>query len=203
MAQTKKDVVKTSIDNAALKIFSKKGFQDARIMDIAAEANTSVGNIYRYYKSKTDIFYSVVPESIISDLQEILVRKIVNPNVEEILKGGALKTSSLISEEFIDFLITNKQKLSIAFQGSQGTKYVGIKEKTIFYIIQTVKNRYLQMHRIDILERVSYEDLENIYENLFSMIMNTLVRSKSNEDIKKSLQIINQYNLFGITSLFK
>lgn len=43
--------------DAALEIFSEKGFHDTRLEDIAKEAGFSKASLYNYYKDKESIFY--------------------------------------------------------------------------------------------------------------------------------------------------
>lgn len=51
------------INNVAKKIFLKKGYSETKIADIAHEADLSVGTIYKYYKSKKELFDSLgIPE---------------------------------------------------------------------------------------------------------------------------------------------
>ena len=45
--------------DAAYKVFSEKGYHDAGIADIAAELQIGHGTIYRYFKNKADIAWSV------------------------------------------------------------------------------------------------------------------------------------------------
>ena len=49
---------------AAKRVYSAKGFLGATIEDIAAEARVSVGTIYLYYKSKEDLYVSLLVESM-------------------------------------------------------------------------------------------------------------------------------------------
>jgi AcrR family transcriptional regulator len=49
---------------AALKIFSEKGYHAAKIEDIATELNLGHGTFYRYFKNKLDIFNHVVEEIV-------------------------------------------------------------------------------------------------------------------------------------------
>jgi AcrR family transcriptional regulator len=49
---------------AAKRVYSGKGFASATIEDIAAEARVSVGTIYLYYRSKEDLYVSLLFESM-------------------------------------------------------------------------------------------------------------------------------------------
>lgn len=50
------------IIDAALKVFSQKGFSDTRMADIAKEANMSYGLIYHYFENKEKLFDAIVED---------------------------------------------------------------------------------------------------------------------------------------------
>lgn len=51
---------KTQILNAAEDIFTQKGFDDARMEDIAEETGVSKGTLYLYFKSKDDLIFAIL-----------------------------------------------------------------------------------------------------------------------------------------------
>lgn len=55
-----KDIRKETILFAALKIFCRKGFEAAKIDDIAGEAKCSHGLVYHYFKSKEEMFNELI-----------------------------------------------------------------------------------------------------------------------------------------------
>ncbi len=48
------------IEEAALRVFTRQGFHGTTVRDIAQEAGVSLGNIYNYYKTKQDLYASLV-----------------------------------------------------------------------------------------------------------------------------------------------
>src|SRR5512141_754038 len=48
------------IEEAALRVFTRQGFHGTSVREIANEAGVSLGNIYNYYKTKEEIFVSLV-----------------------------------------------------------------------------------------------------------------------------------------------
>ena len=54
-----KEIVKSKIIQAAIKIFSQKGYQSATMDEIAEEAGMSKTTLYTYFKSKSDILKSI------------------------------------------------------------------------------------------------------------------------------------------------
>jgi TetR/AcrR family fatty acid metabolism transcriptional regulator len=55
----KKKVKRQMIIHAAIEVFSRNGFQDATIAEIAQKANVAEGTIYQYFKNKEDLFFSI------------------------------------------------------------------------------------------------------------------------------------------------
>jgi AcrR family transcriptional regulator len=59
------------IIEAALTVFSEKGFAAARLDDIAARAGVSKGALYLYFETKQDLFRAVVRETIAPNLEVV------------------------------------------------------------------------------------------------------------------------------------
>jgi AcrR family transcriptional regulator len=74
---------RTEILEAALKVFSEKGYHAAKIEDIAAELNIGHGTFYRYFKNKLDIFNHVV-EDIVEMITALVAD--INPHEAETLE---------------------------------------------------------------------------------------------------------------------
>lgn len=58
--QRQKDEVKSRILNAAKAEFCEKSYEGASMRDIAKNAGTSLGNLYRYYENKDQLYSDVV-----------------------------------------------------------------------------------------------------------------------------------------------
>jgi len=72
----KTDREKIIID-AALKVFSRKGYADTRMADIAREADMSYGLIYHYFENKEKLFDAIVEEwwtGFYNELEELQKR---------------------------------------------------------------------------------------------------------------------------------
>ncbi len=52
--------------DAALAVFSRKGYGEATIPDIAREAGVAVGTIYNYYQSKRDLLVSIANTYVVT-----------------------------------------------------------------------------------------------------------------------------------------
>jgi AcrR family transcriptional regulator len=57
-----KDAKKAAIINAAIEVFSQKGYNHAKVSDITGKAGISIGTFYVYFQNKRDLFIEVVEE---------------------------------------------------------------------------------------------------------------------------------------------
>lgn len=80
------------IIDAAVKIFSEKGFEGSRTSDIAKEAEVAEGTIFRYYKTKKDLLIALLLPMITKFFRPLIllsVEKIMDnkedKSIEEIL----------------------------------------------------------------------------------------------------------------------
>jgi TetR/AcrR family fatty acid metabolism transcriptional regulator len=55
----KQKVKRQVIIDAAVEVFSRNGFQNSTISQIAQKANVAEGTIYQYFKNKEDLFFSI------------------------------------------------------------------------------------------------------------------------------------------------
>lgn len=71
MAQTKKTQIKQAILDSAYELFSKRGYSDTNITDIARAAGVAPANLYVYFKSKLDILFSLYEPWLTSQFDEL------------------------------------------------------------------------------------------------------------------------------------
>jgi AcrR family transcriptional regulator len=67
------------IIDAALKVFSRKGYADTRMADIAREADMSYGLVYHYFENKEKLFDAIVEEwwtGFYNELEELQKRPV-------------------------------------------------------------------------------------------------------------------------------
>ncbi len=79
---------RTSILDAALDIFSNKGYHDTRLDEIADESHTSKGSIYFYFPNKERLFFALVDQ-----FANLLERRITEAIAEETTAMGKVEAA--------------------------------------------------------------------------------------------------------------
>jgi AcrR family transcriptional regulator len=96
---------------AALGVFAERGFQAARLEEVARRAGVSKGALYLYFETKADLFRAVVTDAISPNLERIKVMATADVTVEQALRMGV---GMLARTVVTDHRITGVVKLVIA-----------------------------------------------------------------------------------------
>lgn len=67
------DERKPQIINAALRVFTRKGYHSATMPEIAAEAGLSVGGLYWYFKGKDAVIAAILAQLFEADLDALAI----------------------------------------------------------------------------------------------------------------------------------
>lgn len=124
--------VRENITKSALNEFMEKGYQGASIRGIAKQANTSVGNIYKYFKSKEDIY-----ENVIGSVYHRLIDYISKFDKVE-LNEDALDVFNNLMEKIMRIFNESNNEISTLLNQSKGSKYEDCKEIFVDFITRTV-----------------------------------------------------------------
>lgn len=82
----------------AEKIFAQKGYYKARMEDIAKSAKIAKGTIYLYFKSKIDLFISIIEKALLDFYERI--KRVSEGEEDEVIKLKRIISEML--EEFFD-----------------------------------------------------------------------------------------------------
>ena len=64
MPQVLKDDIKNRILHVAVEMFKNYGYAKTSMKNIATEAKVAVGNLYRYFNSKEDLYNEIIKEFV-------------------------------------------------------------------------------------------------------------------------------------------
>jgi len=149
MASTRKDKVEREKEKrrksylmAAVKSFQEKGFYETRVKDITTLAGTSVGNFYRYFNSKEEIF-----EVLIDNFNNLIQNKVL-----ELLEYEVPPIPS-IKKLFGDLIKIFEEKSNVALifidqMAGINKKYAELKETYMNTGIENVDKIITKLHDV-------------------------------------------------------
>ena len=130
---------KSAIQAAAVRVFAEKGFSRATMEDIARQAEVSVGTIYLYYRSKEDLYVSLLFESM----------QRMSEAIEKIMASGLSPDRQLkrVWDYFYDYHARHSQSYRVLVFLQQPGLTAGISPKTLQEInVRAARNFSLVSH---------------------------------------------------------
>ncbi|MCM8710212.1 TetR/AcrR family transcriptional regulator [Clostridium sp. SYSU_GA19001] len=200
--QYQKDEVRNRIIEEALKEFNEKGYEGASIRTIAKRANTSVGNIYKYFESKEDLHDNIVGAVYNKFID--YVKKFNNMKLNEQSKSILYN----LLDEIMEIFNEKNLEISILFNQSKGSKYEGC--KSIFvdfatrmvteqvqyelslkgkrlkdnFIIYLLSNSLLESIAIIVKERSNGAEVKRLILNLIDIFYTDIVDKLDIKDLQ-------------------
>jgi AcrR family transcriptional regulator len=202
LMQYQKDEMRNRIVEEALKEFNEKGYEGASIRSIAKKSDTSVGNIYKYFKSKEELH-----ENLIGSIYNRFVDYIKQFDKVELNENAEIIFYKL-ADEIMEIFNDNSVEISILLNESKGTRYDNCKsifvdyvtrivtEKTQYqlslkgkklkdsYIIYLLSYSLLESIAVTVKQRNDGEEVRKLILNLIDIFYTNLINKLDTEDIK-------------------
>ena len=140
MAQVLKDEVKEKIMESAIELFTEKGFQNTTIKAIAKNAKVSVGNVYRYYENKEDLYFGVI-QGVYEGVQGILTE--VEQNQNYLLAFEKQQGSDQLFMPMFNFVELYRREQKVFHMLLKGEKNLYY-DKTILLFIEMLRDYFLK-----------------------------------------------------------
>ena len=201
--QIKKSCVQSLIDRAALRMFSSSGFSRTSMADIARVAGISVGNIYRYYESKEELFYCLVPRKLVEAGRALLVEKVRSAHGLSIALASHSQGVIDKQEEFLAFLAKHRLPMLIAFRHGDGTEYEGLSEE-VLGLIEKLVVEYITnsiQKRKPVLSGQKKEIVRIVYSHLIQGTLDILDRYSTEKAIQSALEQYLSYHFAGLEKI--
>jgi AcrR family transcriptional regulator len=152
MPQVRKPAVAAAIEAAALRSFARNGFARTTVAGVASAAGTATANVYRYHRTKQDLFDAVVPSSLLIRHDILLDARIAA------LAAGS--PNSPESQELLGFWLDHRYELVVLLDRVDGTSYADYPSRFV---------RRLVDHAVAVLDRPPTADhlvlLELVFDN--------------------------------------
>ncbi len=192
--QVLKEDMKNRIYEAAVKEFSEKGFANASMRSIAKGAGMTVGNMYRYFRGKEALFYS-----IISPAYDCLM-ELARESIEMVKHRFDTSFFEFLSEQILKISGEHKIELLILFEGSEGTKYEKVKEEMVLVVENFLKGDFLSRLK---QKNVEIEDTYLLRVIAVGFVEGMIMINKKYENDVKLKKVAEQFISFYFSDVLK
>ncbi len=131
--QYQKEDVRNSIVESAKTEFLRVGYYRASMLQISTRAKVPIGNLYRYFASKSALF-----DAIVGTAKEKIVDGIVNGLGFELITQDSTVDLKLkiekVSDHFIEIFRIYPKEIKLLLEKSQGSEYEGFLDALILEV---------------------------------------------------------------------
>lgn len=206
--------IRTRIQDAARSVIARQGVNNATIQAIVDEAGTSKGALYHYYRSKNEILYDVMDESL-KESTRVANKMHAGALPEELLDdivSGLIKRFQKLDENRLQFYLAHEAMLgNEELRAKFSRKYtewvdrVGEMLVGIYGVPETRLNRAVSAASIAAIDGLVMQDLmgvevakpEDIME-VWELALQKGLPALLKEIQKKDLQELNKKDNEGI-----
>lgn len=193
--EEKKTLTRQKILDAALKIFSRKGFHQSQLDEIAGRAHIGKGTIYNYFESKEDLHEAVIHDTMEKLFKRILEREREHRSAENFLPK-AIETLFEFFEEDPDGWVTLFRSLN-EYQFSSKKKR-GIINLSHLTLLEPPIRRAREEGLIHLGEAET-EDFVLAFLGITGAFLNKWYFSRKTFDFRAKIPFMAQILLRGVT----
>lgn len=179
-----KDEITKSIIECGKNEFLENGFEKASLQEICKKSNITTGAFYRRFKSKTDLFETIVSPSVQSvknlvssphDGMPTFIKKVINGNQDE--------------DTLLNFY-EHKDNLILLLNAAEGTKYAEFFH-TVAKSMSDIAYKYLSSK--EGTPEISEEELHIFMSSYLQAIFEAVVHAKNKEEYKNYVENLNKF----------
>lgn len=152
---------------------------------IAARAGVSTANLYRYHRSKQDLFLAVVPESVVEAHRELLIRRVHQ-------LGDAAP-----AEELLRFWIAHRLQVVVVLDRAAGSPHASERERFVDLLMQLGQDG-IEAAAPGVMTREDRLVLRVIFDNTRRVIVAMLERCDDERSLRAAVEAFWSYQLAGL-----
>ncbi len=196
MAQTLKDSIRERILMAAAEEFAHAGYGRAKMASIAARAELSAGNLYRYYKGREALFHALMTEDFAAEFLAVVDRRVAS-----LIRTDRLERPDPQAEEdgqaLLAFWIEHRLRVVTLLDGTEGSRFEGFRDRFVNALV-TPTVASLESSRGQPLSPIAHATLRRIFEGTAHMVVAILREHDGEEDIRHAFAAFWSYQLAGL-----
>ena len=157
------DITKNRILEYAKEEFLNKGFEKAQVAEIAKAANVTTGAIYRHFKNKEELFYTLVKEvyeytleivtAVESRTEEAGYKYVLGENDDENIEAMFAEVM-----DFVNYMYAHFEEFRLIFESGKGSRVENFVEE----IVNRYTTKNIKMMSISESKNIELDEEEEL-----------------------------------------
>lgn len=203
MPQLKKQHIRQAILDAARRRFAEHGVKGSPLAGIAADAGTSIGNLYRYFSDKDALFEAAIPPTLAKELRALLR--------EQVESLGTARDVTLLPEDHPyrraaartqEFSIQHRFELLFLLRHGDGTRPGSFRDDVAADLTRLAVRYAAQVHPELVFTPATRRGLRRIYQSYVGSLAEVLAQEQSPHGLTEATRTLSAYHLAGLRAFF-
>lgn len=203
MAQRPKTEVREAIRKAAAEAFAEGGFEGAALGDIVARAGTSIGNLYKYFANKDELFADFIPRGFPTELTSRIRAQVealrAEPDVFALADGHPYRRAS---EDLLTFTIAHRERVVFLLLRAQGTKHERFGSAVVRLFVALALEHARTTFPTFAATPARKRALTRIYEAFVTTLGTILAEERAEPAVRTAIALHVSYHLPGLKAFF-
>lgn len=202
MAQHPKPEVRDAILRAAGQAFAEGGLEGAVLGDIVARAGTSIGNLYKYFANKHELFAAFLPDEFTTELQKrVRARVLALRSEDDPLQLSAGHAYLRASDDLLGFTLDHRDRVVFLLLRAAGTKHEKFVRDLVRLLVGLATDYARSAHPAVSLTPAKKRALTRIYLAFVATLGAILAEERSDQAAREGLRHHTAYHLSGLAAL--
>ncbi|HVY27085.1 MAG TPA: helix-turn-helix domain-containing protein [Polyangiaceae bacterium] len=137
MAQVQKPEVREAFVAAAARTFAELGYDATTMGAVASRAGSSIGNLYKYFSSKDQLFAAAVPEELVRELsRRTRARMRALGAVKDVRELEPRAEYHALAGDLLDYCLANRAAVVVVLARAEGTPFAGFKRDFVSQLVK-------------------------------------------------------------------
>jgi AcrR family transcriptional regulator len=137
MTQVPKPHVREAFVAAAAETFADLGYEATTMADVAARARSSVGNLYKYFGGKQQLFDAAVPAELVLELSRRTHARIrALGTAKDVRELAADAQYHALAGELLDYCLAHRAAVVIVLARAAGTQFASFTHDFVEKLVQ-------------------------------------------------------------------
>lgn len=204
MVQRPKAEVRAAILRAAGEAFANGGLERTSLADVVARAGTSVGNLYKYFASKDQLFAEFMPPDFPEQLKRRVRDQVLALSGEtDVFALAADHPYRRASEDLVAFTIAHRERVVFLLLRAEGTTHQGFAGELTRLLVELALRYARQAYPTFASTAANTRALTRIYGAFTASLGQILTEERSERAVAAALATHSTYHLSGLKAVFE
>lgn len=204
MAQRPKEEMRRAILAAAQAELASVGFEKTTLANVATRAGTSIGNVYKYFSGKEELFAAAVPDGIAVEFAQLLRARASSVGATRDPSALAVEHPyRLISKELMSFAIAHRDRALFLLDRAEGTAHAHYFDERVNDLAKIALDHLALAYPRAKPTAGERRALRRIYRGFLQTLVAALRDEASAAALERAIGHASTYHLAGLRAFFE